>query len=305
MKTPCHSISVIRSLLRIGVLLALFAIVGFNHFLALKSQYGGQFEIDESPLMSLVDKATGSNPHRSEYDVSMSGNLWSFRFLELRASDPLAVLSGVLVSRSFPLSLLLSLLLPVFLTICFGRFFCGWLCPMGLFGEMVSGLRRLLGRWNISFFSLTVSRKSKYAILAVGSVICLLTSLRFFYAFYPPRIISDWARDPWFGPAGAGGYVFVGAILLVELLLCERVWCKCLCPGGALYSMMGASRVVRVRWHPHACTRCGKCDEVCPYDLAPSKGDPSCECDNCGKCVEVCSDGALTYGVVGQRRGME
>jgi Pyruvate/2-oxoacid:ferredoxin oxidoreductase delta subunit len=84
-------------------------------------------------------------------------------------------------------------------------------------------------------------------------------------------------------------------LLLCELILCERLWCKCLCPGGALLAWLSRFRTLRVEHNPAACTACGACDLACPYDLAPSEGELDGECDNCGRCVEVCNDDALEF----------
>ena len=286
-----------RHATRTGILLLLFSIAGLNLYRHYKSQYGGQFEIDSHSGLRVIDRIKGPSPHLDRRPVAVSGGLWSFNANGVRISDPLAVLSGVLKSRTWPAALLLSALIPVAGVLLLGRVFCSWMCPMGLFGEIVCGFKRWLERIGVQFLNLGVSRMPKYVILLAGALICLLFSVPFFYWFYPPRIISDAVRDTWSGTLMTGEIIFVGILLLCELVLCDRIWCKCLCPGGGLLAWMGSMRRLRVRQDSNACTSCGACDVACPYDLTPSRGSLGGECDNCGRCVDVCDDKALQFHV--------
>ncbi|MDP6523581.1 MAG: 4Fe-4S binding protein [Kiritimatiellia bacterium] len=286
-----------RHAMRAAVLLFLFAIAGSNLHRHYKSQYGGQVEIDAHRGLRVIDRLNGSSPHLDRRPVTVSGGLWSFKVRGLRISDPLAVLSGLLTSRALPAALLLSVLIPVGGALLLGRVFCSWICPMGLFGEAVCGAKRWLERNGVQLLNLDISRLPKYVILVAGALICLLFSVPFLFWFYPPRIISDAVRDTWSGTLMTGELVFVGILLLCELVLCERLWCKCLCPGGGLLAWLGSARRLRVRQDQDLCTSCGACDVACPYDLAPSHSSLGGECDNCGRCIEVCNDDALQFHV--------
>ncbi|NQU40605.1 MAG: 4Fe-4S binding protein [Lentisphaerae bacterium] len=286
-----------RHAVRLAVLLGLLAIAGTSLHRRYKSQYGGQFEIDKHAGLRLVDRMMGSSPHMDRRPVQVSGGLWSFKAGPLRASDPLAVLSGVLTSRTLTVTLLLSLLIPLVGILWGGRLYCSWVCPMGLLGEIVRGIRRRLDRIGVRFFNLPISGLPKYILLVVGAGTCLIFSIPFFYGFYPPRILSDALADSWSGTLMTGELLFIGLLLLCELVLCERLWCKCLCPGGALLAWMGNLRQLRVRHDPDACTACGACDQACPYDLTPSRRTLGGECDNCGLCIEVCNDSALEFHI--------
>lgn len=290
-----YRITIMRHLVRSLVMAVLFFIAGLNYYYTVKSQHGGQEVINRSASLSLIDKMYGTSPHRTRHDHFAGGSLWSFQLKGFRASDPLAVLGSGLTSKTVSTALLVSLLLPIALTVLLGRFFCGWICPMGVIGEGVIALRRRLERLNIRFFNVSVSRSLKYYLLVAGAVVSVVYSVHFFYIFYPPRIMSDWVRDWWTGALVMRDFALVAGLSLVGLLACERLWCKCLCPGAAVYSMMSRWRLVRVQRDKHACTKCGKCDVACPYDLDPSKESLGGECDNCGQCIEVCGDTALSY----------
>jgi len=288
-------ISTVRTLLRLLILAMFFCIAGVNHYSTVKAQQGGQQMIDDSRMLSMVDSLYGSSPHRPIYEHVAGGGLWSFQVKGFRISDPLAVVSDIAASKTLHKLMLASLLIPLAGTLVLGRVFCSWICPMGMFGDLLMKLRRLVAKAGFEFFNLPVSRGIKYWLLGFGILASLIASIQFFYLFYPPRIISDWVRDGWTSTISGIDLVVLGMILFVELLLCQRLWCKCLCPGGALYSLLGKWRRLRVIRNVHACTACGKCDVACPYDLEPGSLPLGGECDNCGLCVQACGDDAMHY----------
>jgi ferredoxin-type protein NapH len=286
-----------RHAVRVLVLLALVLVAGLNLHRRYKSQHGGQFEIQAHRGLRLIDKAKGSSPHMDRRPIVVSGGLWSFKAGPVRASDPLAVLSGALTSRKLSIPLLLSALIPLAAILIGGRLYCSWICPMGLLSELVRSLRRKLAKVGVHFINISVSGLPKYILLVLGALVCLLLSVPFFYGIYPPRMISDALGDIWTGDLMKFDVIFVGVVLLCELLLCERLWCKCLCPGGALFAWLGSIRKLRVHRDPESCTACGACDPACPYDLEPARNALGGECDNCGLCMEACNDDALAYYV--------
>jgi ferredoxin-type protein NapH len=277
-----------RHVVRILVLAVIAALILLNDYFSLKGQFGGQKMIDESWLYSIVDDWFGRSRHLKPYETFAQGGLWSFSIYSFRISDPLAVLSA-------PEALALTATIPIVATMLLGRVFCGWICPMGLLSEIVTGIRRGLERMGVAFFSWPVSNLLKYAVLAIGLLFALAMSVSFFFPIYPPRIISDILRDSLLSSPPIGGIVFIGVILLAELLFVERLWCRCLCPGGAVYSILGKSRFLRIRRNLTACNNCGDCDKVCPHDLKPASVEPSGECDNCGLCKNACEPKALHY----------
>ncbi len=278
----------VRDLMRIVVLLGLAFMVLYNDYSSLKGQYGGQQVIDESFIYSRVELVFGNSPHLHPYETIAQGSLWSMQVHRFRISDPLAVLSS-------PGDLWWTAILPVLVALGLGRVFCSWICPMGLLSDITATLRRIAGRYGIQFFSLKLSSKLKYVVLAVGVLFSVGLSVSFFYPIYPPRIICDFIRDLLVGELQVYGIAFIGGLILVELLFVDRFWCRCLCPGGALYSLLGKVRLLRVRRNELNCDDCGECDIVCPHQLAPSHLSLGGECDNCGLCKTKCPADALHF----------
>jgi len=87
--------------------------------------------------------------------------------------------------------------------------------------------------------------------------------------------------------------LFIFQVFLLELLVSERLWCRYLCPGGALYSLLGSQRLIRIRRDAVKCTNCADCTKVCPVGLNPMKDSTGMECDNCLVCISICTENAL------------
>lgn len=219
------------------------------------------------------------------------GNLAAAELLGLPLADPLAFLQALIGGRVLVLSYLGSVLLVVaFYFLLGGRSFCGWVCPVGLLTELADNLRRRLGIAQISL-PLTTNRW----ILALVLVVVALTSVPLFEVLSPiaiaARAIAFFAFWPLFG---------LLAILLVELLVARRVWCRSFCPLGGLYSLIGRISPLRVAFLPERCTHCNACVAVCPVEevLAPclEQGRPQVtagDCTRCMACLDACPEQAL------------
>jgi ferredoxin-type protein NapH len=282
-----------RHVIRILVLVVIAAMVLLNEYSSLKGQYGGQKVIEASWAYDTLDGWFGRSRHLQPYETFAQGGLWSFSIKGFRVSDPLAVLSA-------PEALVLTAIIPIVAAMLLGRVFCSWICPMSLLSEIVTVIRRGLDRLGVAFFSWPVTSLLKYAVLAVGLLFVLVFSVSFFFPMYPPRIISDMIRDSLLSSPPVSGIVIIGVMLLAELLFVERLWCRCLCPGGAVYSILGWTRFLRICRDDDKCTDCGDCDKVCPHDLLPaSTALATGECDNCGLCKRACEPKALSYTLSG------
>lgn len=288
---------------RVLVLLLVAGVVVLNNYYALKGQIGGRAEIEDSRIYSWLDRLHGSSPHIISGEVFAQGSLWSFSVGGFKMSDPLAVASELSATRKTHRSFLLSTAIPLLAAMLLGRVFCGWICPMGLFSEIVTGLRRVLGRIGVNVFSWSLTSLLKYVVLGVGLAYGLVFSVQLLFWIYPPRIICDILRDLPAGTVGTYSLVFIGTALLLELLFVKRLWCRCLCPGGALYSLPGRWRVLRIRRDGEVCTNCLDCDAACPHDLVPSRKELGGECDNCGLCRASCKEDALHYTLSVGHRG--
>jgi len=70
-----------------------------------------------------------------------------------------------------------------------------------------------------------------------------------------------------------------------------------MCPGGALYALLGWARPLRVKLKKDLCTGCMDCIPVCEAGINPITQSSSIECDNCGVCLKHCGDAALVFTI--------
>lgn len=91
-------------------------------------------------------------------------------------------------------------------------------------------------------------------------------------------------------------------VLLSEIFLARRYWCKYVCPVGAMLAVFRWRRTMRLVYEEtqcacHALTE--PCHYVCPLQLSPKRENVYPYCCNCGLCTSACEKtgkAALTFG---------
>lgn len=246
-----------------------------------------------------------------EYAQALRGGPWSIQIGPVSMTDPLAGAESIFASKKLVYVLLISLLIPVVATVLLGRVFCSWICPMNLLLEFSDKLRELLRFLEIRPWNLRFSRSIKYMLLVVGLAMTAIMAVPVLGYVYPPAIVGREAHDLVFGifdraesrrmGIWMGGLTWMSLIVLgialFEVTVSRRWWCRYVCPGGAIYSLLGWARWVRVKRVADKCTLCGDCVVVCPMGLVPMHDVMGIECDNCGLCMSSCGDDALGYAV--------
>ena len=228
---------------------------------------------------------------------AIKGTTWSGTFFGLQLSDPLAVVGQMAAGLNIYWPFLLTALIPVVLTVVLGRFFCGWICPATFLYELNTNLALLLRRAGIRLGHRRFDRRLKYLVLIIGVVISAATGSVLVAAIYPPAVIG---REIYYAIALGGfgaGTVFFVFTLLFDLLVARRGFCRYLCPGGALYSLLGRYRLVRIQRIVATCNDCAKCNAICEFGLNPLRDKFGQECNNCSACIAICPTDALTFNI--------
>lgn len=227
--------------------------------------------------------------------------------------DPLLGLTTMLATRRVILIMLIYGLPVVVLTILAGRFFCGWICPLGTTLDATDAVffrkRRRSGTFNRQARR-AIGLRTKYYILA-GVLVAAAVGSQFAYLMDPITIITRALTLAAFPIvtllSGAGTklpYVpddvqyffrlnFVAAAVLIGILaanaISRRWWCRNLCPLGALLGLLSRFSVVR-RTVKSECIGCKKCIPECK--MGAILDDPTQylapECIYCYSCTPVC-----------------
>lgn len=223
------------------------------------------------------------------------GSLSSSRLFGIDLLDPFAALEVAAAAKAFTLEMLLGLL-PVLIVygLIRGRAFCGWVCPVNLFLEVVDWSREKL---HLKVEERVLPRHVKVYVAAGVLVLSLLLGFPVFEALSPISFIN---KGIIFGSLVGG--VTLLAIVLVELFWGHRVWCRSICPLGGFYEVVGKVGLVNVRMDHDKCIGCNKCKKACLCDPeildAVVAGEDTMvragDCMLCGKCVEACPTCALS-----------
>lgn len=190
----------------------------------------------------------------------------------------------------------------------FRRAPCSWLCPIGFVSEHLGNLgRRLFGR------NVKISRWLDVGLLGVkyvGTFIFLwwllsapVGSLRAMMGT-PYFAVADMKLFDVYSESGVGIIAIAGALLLVSIPV-RSAWCRYLCPYGALQGMFGVLSPIVLMKRDSTCTRCRRCDSVCPngVEISSSVGTVvSAECMGCTGCVSTCPrPGTLSMRIAGRK----
>ncbi|WP_223911421.1 4Fe-4S binding protein [Geobacter sp. AOG1] len=250
--------------------------------------------------------------------------------------DPLVLFSYLLAAKSWT-HLLLPAALMTLATLLLGRFFCGWICPLGTTLDLVTSRIRKTApvaalKGSLKYWLLVPILAAALLNLNLAGLLdpfaILLRGLTFF--FYP--LLGLFARKGWvelyhligerrdvLAPAWNLVHssilpfretlyplAFLSTVILVGIIYLERYeernWCRNLCPLGTLLGWLGRFSLFK-RVPGGLCADCGKCRELCPTtfdrDILAKE-----ECILCLECQVRCPHQRIRFLAVAPNRGM-
>ncbi len=233
----------------------------------------------------------------------ISGDTWCLSINGFFICHPIAFIESVSSYRRVIMPFFIAALLPLGITILFGRVFCSWLCPMGFLLEL---LMKIPDRWRGAVWKKALEIKD-FRFIALGGLLAVgfFGKMALISVFDPPhalgRELINLFSHHRLSIAGAG---LLTLVLLLDLFALRRGWCRYFCPSGGGLSLLGRGRIVRIGLENEKCIQCRECAKICPVGLDPSllKSNPSefnwALCDNCGLCVDRCPRQAINYHVL-------
>ena len=189
--------------------------------------------------------------------------------------------------------------LAIFLGICLmsvvvAKSFCSHLCPIGLLSE-------LLGRLGVRLVGRTL-RAPRWLDLPLRSLKFLLLAF-FVWAIWftmDARAVAAFLESPYNVVVDAKMWLFFASpsrltvavlgVLVVGSIFVRDLWCRYLCPYGALVGLLGRLAPLKVTRDEATCTGCQGCTKACPAALPVHRLQrvASVECTSCQDCVVAC-----------------
>lgn len=167
----------------------------------------------------------------------------------------------------------------ILLSAVFGRFYCGWACPINTLIRPVNWLKKKLGiqKEDIPGFVKKL-RWVFFGLFLVGLAYTIYT-------------ISQGRKFPL-------PLIIIPLGLLTTLLINEKSWHRYLCPWGILFSLTG--RFAKYGIKSFDCAGCSLCAKSCPgdaIDVTKKEGAviDSTYCLQCFECQTACPINALSF----------
>lgn len=161
----------------------------------------------------------------------------------------------------------------------FGRFYCGYICPINTGMELIDDRANKSKRKRKKTPEVFKSPLIRYGVLALflGTMVI---------------VFKTGKKLPVLPVLFASG-------ILLTVFYKPDFWHRYLCPYGTLLSAFSSFNKRTYRVYNEDCTKCGRCVRVCPADAfawEDKKDYPLIiknECIQCGKCVETCPEDTI------------
>ena len=218
--------------------------------------------------------------------------------------DPLVLAITSIAYRTLVTAALLSLIV-VIASLLFGRFFCGFVCPLGTMIDIAdTSIKQRL-------HTFPVLKNGKYYILLFLLVAAVLGAS--FLHFFDPLVIFERSLTLVFYPVYTSlasiftlrsMYYYTESIVAFGVLavilglnfLNTRFWCRNLCPLGGLLALFSKISIFKFSFF-EGCNKCSICEKVCPTGAVSFEAQKidSGECIACLRCVYECPKDTIKF----------
>ncbi len=246
-------------------------------------------------------------------------------------TDPLLFVSLILTVKGFVYAAFLPMAVLLVLSVIFGRFFCGWICPLGTILDFMpravstkeQNPKQPPGHSFKYYFLIVLLILAVFGANIVGlfdPITILFRSLAYsilpYFDYMVRGTLGLLSQLPVIGRIAGGmsqsyssivgvtprvhlqGWlyllIFLAILLLIRVQL--RYWCRYLCPLGAMLGVISRISLFR-RKVTDACTQCGICEQVCRMNCIgnPAEINAHQDCIMCLECSEVCPVDAIRF----------
>jgi len=220
---------------------------------------------------------------------------------------PLTVVSSFLTTGTIYGNLWWGLVV-LSLTAFLGRFFCGFVCPLGAIQQGVGWLARRgqPATAKVAANEFSALQSWKYYLLAFFLALALMGSMQTGLLDPLPLAyrslnlaVLPLVDGPINGWRAYASVWLLGSIFLLILalnLIRPRFFCRFLCPLGALLGLAASVSPWRLgKKDAGRCGDCRRCEEFCEGACQPSAELIQGECLLCLNCLDRCPHGRITF----------
>jgi len=162
----------------------------------------------------------------------------------------------------------------LFITLLFGRLWCGWLCPQTVLNEFT---RSIKGRTHILSYVLLIT----ISILVSAVLIWYFVSP---YDFIQGLISYNLGDVVWWF------WIVLSIIVFLNVAFVRETFCTTVCPYSKLQSALFDKNTMVIAFDPsreRECMHCDACVAVCPTGIDIRDGISE-KCINCARCIDEC-----------------
>jgi len=170
----------------------------------------------------------------------------------------------------------------LFLTLVFGRVWCGWFCPQTVACDLTGFMDR--GRKKPT----AVRTGGNYLLLALLSLLFGFITICYFISPYEaiPRALQ-WQL----GPVPSIATLVLAVITFLNFAFLRRTFCATICPYAKIQSVLTDDRSLIIQMDPQRkdeCIDCTMCVRSCPTGVDIRTG-MQVSCIMCAECIDACN----------------
>ena len=173
-----------------------------------------------------------------------------------------------------------STLLIVFVTLVFGRIWCGWLCPQTVIVDFTSFMDRAK-RKGVPYKLVSLVLTFMVSVIVAANLIWYFVSP---YEFVPSLLQGTLGKTAW------GFWIVMTSVLFLNFAFLRQKWCATICPYAKVQSVLFDRSTLIIELDPKRaseCINCSRCLRVCPTGVDVRKGLDAA-CINCAECLDAC-----------------
>lgn len=191
------------------------------------------------------------------------------------------------------------------------KLFCGWVCPLGAFQELINKIPHKFKIKNFNFTTFNTVRISLLVMffltffyvrdlfiglgqaIEVNPFVGVWTSYSAHSIYEPINFFEllHWSVDTTF--------VVLMTILVISSFVLYRPFCYLICPIGALTWFLEKISLGKIKIDFNACNECGSCEEESPCPtikpMVENKSKALPDCTSCGECIKTCPEDAIQF----------